>query len=120
MKPTALEVLVCPTCKAALELKAASRHGQEIVEGMLTCTICGADYPIRGGIPRFVPDGLYASSFGRQWHWFRTVQLDSETGTTRSEDALRGATGWSDEQYRGRRLLDAGVGAGRFAERAAV
>src|SRR5262249_14525486 len=28
--------------------------------------------------------------------------------------------GWRDDQYRGRRLLDAGVGAGRFAERAAT
>jgi SAM-dependent methyltransferase len=70
-------------------------------------------------VPRFVPDGQYASSFGRQWNWFRTVQLDSTTGTSRSEDALRGATGWRDDLYPGRRLLDAGVGAGRFAERAA-
>ena len=92
-----------------------SEIGQEIVEGSLTCTGCGADYPIRAGVPRFVPDGLYANSFGRQWTWFRTVQLDSAAGTHRSEDALRGATGWGDAEYRGRRLLDAGVGAGRFA-----
>jgi SAM-dependent methyltransferase len=33
---------------------------------------------------------------------------------------LRATTGWSDAQYRGRVLLDAGVGAGRFAEQAAA
>jgi SAM-dependent methyltransferase len=119
MKHSALDVLVCPGCKADLKLDAAVVERQEILDGTLACTSCHTRYPIRGGVPRFVPDGLYASSFGRQWNWFRTVQLDSATGKSRSEDALRGATGWSDDSYPGRRLLDAGVGAGRFAERAA-
>src|SRR4051812_9839344 len=120
MKATALEVLVCPVCMSRLAVQATESSRQEIIDGLLTCTSCDGRYPIRGGVPRFVPDGLYANSFGRQWNWFRTVQLDSETGTSRSEEALRGATRWSDDQYRGRRLLDAGVGAGRFAERAAA
>lgn len=120
MKPAVLEVLVCPACKGDLGLRAEVVQGHEILDGTLTCSSCHTPYPIRGGVPRFVPDGMYASSFGQQWNWFRTVQLDSETGMTRSEDALRGATGWPDADYRGRRLLDAGVGAGRFAERAAA
>ena len=120
MKPSALDTLVCPGCRSALDLQATASSGHEIVEGTLTCAECHARYPIRGGVPRFVPDGLYANSFGRQWNWFRTVQLDSETSTSRSEDALRSATGWADEEYPGKRLLDAGVGAGRFAERAAA
>ena len=119
MKHSALDVLVCPGCNANLELDAAVVERREILDGTLTCASCHTRYPIRCGVPRFVPDGMYASSFGRQWNWFRTVQLDSATGTSRSEDALRGATGWSDDLYPGRRLLDAGVGAGRFAERAA-
>lgn len=119
MKETALDVLVCPGCKAALALERAVVEGREILDGVLRCSSCDAHYPIRGGVPRFVTDGTYASSFGHQWNWFRTVQLDSASGTARSEEALRGATGWSDEAYQGRRLLDAGVGAGRFAERAA-
>ncbi|HEX7793037.1 MAG TPA: methyltransferase domain-containing protein [Vicinamibacterales bacterium] len=119
MKHAALDVLVCPACKADLELDAAVVERREILDGTLTCTSCHTHYPIRSGVPRFVPDGMYASSFGWQWNWFRTVQLDSATGTSRSEDALLSATGWSDDVYPGRRLLDAGVGAGRFAERAA-
>jgi SAM-dependent methyltransferase len=119
MKAAALSVLVCPSCKADFEVQITVVEGREILDGTLICTCCRTPYPIRGGVPRFVPDGVYANSFGRQWNWFRTVQLDSETGTSRSEEALNGATGWSDDEYRGRRLLDAGVGAGRFAERAA-
>jgi SAM-dependent methyltransferase len=63
-----------------------------------------------------VPGGNYAASFGRQWNWFRTVQLDSSSGTGESHRALAATTGWSEEDYRGRMVLDAGVGAGRFAE----
>jgi SAM-dependent methyltransferase len=37
-----------------------------------------------------------------------------------SEATLAATTGWADGDYRGRRLLDAGVGAGRFAECAAA
>jgi SAM-dependent methyltransferase len=66
-----------------------------------------------------VPQGAYAESFGSQWNWFRTVQIDSQNASAASDDALRATTGWGDAEYRGRLLLDAGVGAGRFAERAA-
>jgi SAM-dependent methyltransferase len=119
VKPAALEVIVCPSCKTELALEVRARDGKEIVEGSLTCTSCGQVYPITRGVPRFVPQDAYAESFGRQWNWFRTVQIDSLNRSRQSEDALRGATGWSDEEFHGRRLLDAGVGAGRFAERAA-
>jgi SAM-dependent methyltransferase len=100
MKPTALAVIVCPGCKGDLTLQAGSREGDEILEGRLACSSCGAVYPITRGVPRFVPQDAYAESFGYQWNWFRTVQLD--------------------EEYVGRRLLDAGVGAGRFADRASA
>ncbi len=121
MKIAALDVIVCPSCKEQLFLEeVSSRTGREIFEGSLRCKQCGSTFPIRGGIPRFVPHGAYARSFGSQWNWFRTVQLDSLNETTRSERALRATTGWSDDRFPGRLLLDAGVGAGRFAERAAA
>jgi SAM-dependent methyltransferase len=120
MKITALDVFVCPACRADLSLHTASQAGQEVLEGSLTCTGCGAVYPVTRGVPRFVPSGAYAKSFGHQWHWFRGVQMDSLNRTSESEDALRATTGWRDDEYAGRRLLDAGVGAGRFAERAAA
>ena len=96
------------------------QEAAEIMEGGLTCRDCACLYPITKGVPRFVPKDAYAESFGYQWNWFRTVQLDSINQTSESEEALRGSTGWSDDEYQGRRLLDAGVGAGRFADRASM
>jgi SAM-dependent methyltransferase len=120
MKPAALEVVVCPGCKGDLALRDTSREGAEIVEGRLDCRVCGRIFPITKGVPRFVPQDAYAQSFGYQWNWFRTVQLDSMNQTADSERALVATTGWRDEEFQGNRLLDAGVGAGRFAERAAA
>lgn len=116
MKTAALEFFVCPACKGTLGLRAIVRDGQEVIEGSLACRHCGANYAITRGVPRFVDRSAYAASFGFQWNWFRTVQLDSLNGTDESERTLYRTTGWTDEDYRGRLVLDAGVGAGRFAE----
>ena len=120
MKLSALDVIVCPQCKGELSLETRAKEGAEIIEGSLRCTGCGKVYPITKGVPRFVPQDAYAESFGYQWNWFRTVQLDSINESSESEQALVGATGWSDKEFRGSRLLDAGVGAGRFADRASA
>jgi SAM-dependent methyltransferase len=119
MKATAIDVFVCPACKGSFELRVRTKLATEILEGRLVCCGCRASYPITGGVPRFVADDAYAGTFGYQWNWFRTVQLDSMTGSGRSNEMLHGTTGWHDTEYRNRRLLDAGVGAGRFAEHAA-
>ena len=116
MRPTALEFLVCPACKSELALHARLQEGPNIVEGTLECRQCVVEYPILRGIPRFVRETSYASSFGYQWRWFRTVQLDSFNGTNESERTLAATTGWTDEDYVGSLVLDVGVGAGRFAE----
>jgi SAM-dependent methyltransferase len=119
VKTAALDVFVCPACQGGLDLRVRIRSAAEVLEGRLICGACSGTYAVTGGVPRFVSDPRYAGSFGCQWRWFRTVQLDSMSGARRSDEMLRATTGWSDDTYRGRRLLDAGVGAGRFAERAA-
>ncbi|RPI55806.1 MAG: methyltransferase domain-containing protein [Acidobacteria bacterium] len=120
MKRSALDVIVCPACKGELTLRASTTEREEIVEGQLDCGLCETMFPITNGVPRFVPQDAYARSFGYQWNWFRTVQLDSLNRTSESDRALAGATGWTDAEFSGRRLLDAGVGAGRFADRASA
>lgn len=119
MKSSALMFLVCPACKQQLGLHADSIEGQEVMTGTLRCTACSREYPIVRGVPRFLPQDDYAASFGYQWHRFREVQLDSRNGTTESERALEATTGWTEADYHGRLVLDAGVGAGRYAEIAA-
>jgi SAM-dependent methyltransferase len=116
MKLTALRFLVCPTCQDGLELHARIEEGPEVMEGHLRSPGCGREYPIARGVPRFVETESYASSFGFQWDRFRKVQLDSFTGSGQSVKALEMTTGWTEADYRGRLVLDAGVGAGRFAE----
>jgi SAM-dependent methyltransferase len=116
MKPRLRELLVCPRCKGDLILRADTTKGDEVSTGLLGCRPCGADYPIRGGIPRFVGDDAYAESFGEEWHRFRTVQLDSANGMRQSEEGFTLKTGLGPDDVRGRLVLDAGVGAGRYAE----
>ncbi len=107
---------MCPSCKGRLDVRADAVEGEEILEGALTCFHCRHDYAVTRGVPRFVNAGAYAATFGRQWNWFRTVQLDSANGSTESADTLRSTTGWGRRDIEGRTVLDAGAGAGRFAE----
>lgn len=116
MKSSALRFLICPKCGHPFRLNAGSMEGKEILTGSLSCTGCGAAYQILRGVPRFLSGEDYASSFGYEWNRFQNVQLDSRNGTHQSEQALYATTGWDTDDYRGRLVLDAGVGAGRFAE----
>lgn len=76
----------------------------------------GRAYPLVRGIPRFVSSENYARAFGDQWNRFPRTQLDSHTGIPLSEQRLarcmRGALGG----LAGKRVLEAGSGAGRFTE----
>ncbi|MBX3265914.1 MAG: methyltransferase domain-containing protein [Acidobacteria bacterium] len=115
MRQTLLEKLVCPKCKDVL---ATLDTSDEIIEGELECTGCNSRFPISNGIPRFVPMENYASSFGYQWNRFRKEQLDSYNGTTLSADRFWGETGWNKKELKGRWVVDAGCGAGRFLDAA--
>lgn len=103
-------VLKCIRCIAV---------GLEETAGAWTCGSCRARFPVVAQIPRFVAEELYAESFGYQWTRFARTQLDSASGTTRSRDTFVEKTGWSLDDLRGKRILDAGCGMGRFAEVAA-
>ncbi|HEV8703072.1 MAG TPA: methyltransferase domain-containing protein [Candidatus Polarisedimenticolia bacterium] len=120
MKSSALRVFVCPACKGSLDLRERTGRGGEVLEGDLDCRGCSAVYPVRRGVPRFVSAGGYAGSFAYQWRHFRSVQLDSLNGRDESSRSFLETTGWTAESLRGRRVLDAGVGAGRYAEVAAM
>ena len=80
------------------------------------CGSCEAKFPVIDEVPRFVGRELYTESIGFQWNRFARTQLDSASGTTRSRDTFVQKTGWSLNDLRGKRVLDAGCGMGRFAE----
>lgn len=76
----------------------------------------GASHPIVNGIPRFVSSDHYVGSFSFEWNTHTNTQLDSFTGDKSSEDQYVQKTGFSPEALRGKLVLDAGVGAGRYAD----
>lgn len=76
----------------------------------------GHDFPIVNGIPRFVDRENYARDFGSQWNRFPRTQLDSHSELTLSEDRLQRCFGAPLKLLSGKRVLEAGSGAGRFTE----
>jgi ubiquinone/menaquinone biosynthesis C-methylase UbiE/uncharacterized protein YbaR (Trm112 family) len=114
-----LSLLACPACFGDLRLgRMDSGNDTCVLEGALTCVACAKEYPVVGGVPRFVPRENYASGFGLQWIRHARTQYDSTSGLTVSEDRLFGQTHWPRD-LRGKLVLEVGSGSGRFTEQAA-
>jgi len=100
----------CPSCGSA-----NLRIGNYTTGERIACNDCSVSYELRDGIPRFVPQDNYATSFGYQWNIHSKSQLDSHTKMPITRNRLFGVTGWP-ERMEGQRVLEAGSGAGRFTE----
>lgn len=85
-------------------------------EGDALVSPAGKCYPIVNDIPRFVPSDMYVGSFSFEWNTHNRTQLDCQTGSTSSEDVFRLKTGFQPEDLKGKLVLDAGIGAGRFTD----
>jgi SAM-dependent methyltransferase len=98
--------LVCPLTGQSLQCAGDS----------LVTVDAAQRYSIVRGIPRFVADDRYARSFSFEWNLHDRTQLDRFRGDDSSERILRAKTGLMPSDVRGKLVLDAGVGAGRFAD----
>lgn len=96
-----LNCLRCPDCRR--RLTPADHYGR------LECPNCRRGYPVAGGIPRFVGQE-HLASFGLQWNRYE-VAHDSEDRAT-----FQAKTGFSLRELRGKRVLDAGCGGGRYSK----
>lgn len=114
MWPDQLELLRSPS-GLALSLEDVRVGDDEVVAGSLRDEL-GNLYPIRNGIPRFVPGESYTASFGRQWQWYQNVQTESATADRLTRERFYSGTGWSPEELDGSLVLEAGCGAGRFTK----
>lgn len=112
-----LALHVCPTCRSPrLQLQTSTTDADgSVSDGRIRCESCAADYAVVAGLPRFVPASNYADSFGFQWNRHARTQLDSHSGLPISRDRVLGALG-PGVSLAGRRVLEAGSGAGRFTE----
>ena len=116
MKRRLVQWLACPQCHGQLDLTVLVERDDEVEEGGLNCGPCQKLFPVLRGIPRFVSSENYAASFGRQWNKFARLQMDSQNGTSFSRDRFYSITEWEPADLKGKLVLDAGCGAGRFSE----
>lgn len=105
LDPALAAILVCPETGAPLAWR----------DGVLV-SATGRQYPVRGGIPRFVASDDYVGSFSFEWNTHNRTQLDSFTGAQTAEAILTAKTGLCPADVAGKLVLDAGIGAGRFTD----
>ena len=116
MRNELVELLRCPLTGQRLFWENAKNNCLGGGDGWLVSKDGQKRYPVLAGIPRFVAKSNYADNFGMQWNHFRKTQLDSQSGLPVSTNRFWEATGWSPEVMKNEWVLDAGCGAGRFAE----
>ena len=119
MHPKFLTSLCCPDTQEPLHLEAVETFGEMVVSGTLVGRF-GRRWPIVRGIPRFVGQEQYASSFGYQWSRWPRVQFEAENvgkpmagHTTRMWEII---TEVGEDQIRGRNVVEFGCGSGRFLD----
>ena len=101
LKAELVDQLQCPKC--------GGRLSQEIADAPLACCDCNAEYPVVGGIPRFVSQE-HLASFGLQWNKYEVAHADEDLATFQAK------TGFAPAELQGMRVLDAGCGGGRYCK----
>ncbi len=131
MRPALLARLVCPRCQGPLSLtvgelqaaKAGDPSGDWIESGSLACAPCAATWPIEHGVPDFVPRDDRAdvqqttSGFARNWDEFNQV-INAHQAL--NDELFRDWIHPLDpERFRGKLVMEAGCGMGRWLRVAA-
>ena len=117
MKPTSLDLLVCPTCHGKLSLHGTSGNGV-IHTGNLSCPSCQVTFPIQQGIPRFLKEDQlvgFNKTFARLYDWFSWIYsafskigfLFLGTTDSRARQELL-----SHLEMNGRKVLEVSIGPG--------
>ncbi len=120
MNPLQLNLLACPDTHAPLELQIHETNGAGLVVNGALVSPRGRSYPIVRGIPRFVSEECYATSFGFEWNRWPRVQFEAENvgrpmagHTTRMWEKITAA---DDAAVRGKTIVEFGCGPGRFLD----
>jgi SAM-dependent methyltransferase len=123
MKEKLLDYLICPVCKGNLRCETMQTNAdfpwKEILEGSLHCQQCQKVYPIRTGVPRLIADQHIkeevqktVDGFGYEWSKFNHQIADTYMSQQQNfYDFIHPVTA---EFFRGKIVMDAGCGMGRF------
>jgi 2-polyprenyl-3-methyl-5-hydroxy-6-metoxy-1,4-benzoquinol methylase/uncharacterized protein YbaR (Trm112 family) len=96
MNPRLLQLLVCPSCRSeALELFPFTGPHDAVLDGIVHCRACGAQYPLEGGVLELLPPALQYQEdrrifFGRWKDVIRGLGLPDPANTAH-EPASAGA-----------------------------
>lgn len=118
MKLSLLPLLASPCCRAELRfavVRETPLEGVEIEDGMLACGACRREYPILDGIPRLAAgEKLEANAVRTRddfaYEWLRYPGSMEEDERIFLEE-VQLDPGW----FKGKRVLDAGCGMGRYS-----
>jgi len=117
MRRELLDLIVCPDCGGDLRVTDDLLRDGEIESGRLICNgVSSHAFPIRDFIPRFVGGDDYADAFSLEWNAFRTAHLKKFTGLDYLDEQFKEFIDFPVERVRGKLVLDAGAGLGRFCE----
>src|SRR6059058_1403963 len=117
-----LPLLICPECHTALTLDDdAVMNADHVERGLLRCA-GQHQFPIVNRVPRFVQHALNADqartrdSFGDEWTRLYPEHGHSTPEWQAERDIFLEYTRSLPSEYRGKLVLDAGCGNGRYAK----
>lgn len=135
MHPRLMDLLACPMCAGSPFRLSIEQGGLDAIDyGVLTCSRCGADFPIVNDIPRCYPHSM--SDFGRQRgsdkdirlddgtlaqratynYWWQVMHTTHETYQESNSGLLLDTLSVTPDDFIGATILDAGCGNGRFTQ----
>jgi SAM-dependent methyltransferase len=100
MNDELLGLLRCPHCRSTLERRDEPNG--------LRCRGCATAYPVTNGVPRLAGEP-YVASFGRQWNRYDVARDEEDAAVFEVK------TGLAPSDLKGKLVLDAGCGGGRYA-----
>jgi SAM-dependent methyltransferase len=121
MHPKFLSILICPQTGQDLKLTSeiVDKNGA-IILGELSTIDGKKRYKIHNGVPRFVSEENYTSSFGYEWKKWSRIQFEDENkGKPMEGHTLKmftAVTEFSEAEVNNKMIVEFGCGSGRFLD----
>ncbi|NLO91931.1 MAG: methyltransferase domain-containing protein [Elusimicrobia bacterium] len=115
MRARLLDFLRCPLCSASLEAENAFDAGGWLESGFIVCSACHARYPVNEGIPSLLADGSHLGLAGKTSDSFSMEWLNYNASPEEDRKIFLEESQTEPEFWKGRVVLDAGCGMGRYS-----